>query len=232
VEKAKIGLLEGGVTITLVPFEEQHKVSGAVGPVYTVPHECAHPDCDVRDIQRHHLCRRSFLAGAYDWIEYEGVMIQNIVGLCLEHHQQVTENKAWITWSNLGFFSWVSLDEHDHLYGIERKLVPHPQVGLTPDMSGGYVPEENPEVCPTCLRPHRKKTKTEQARLRKQWTISVPVDEREKGADVLDTLLEETRKLMAAAGLPYGDEDNARYFVLTGALSLLVLHGERVLGDG
>jgi hypothetical protein len=60
----------------------------------------------------------------------------------------------------------------------------------------------------------------------------VPKDERENGADVLDTLLEEARKSMAQAGLAYGDEDNARYFVLSAVLGLFVQHAREVMADG
>lgn len=214
--------------MTRIPFEEHYKVGAAVGPAYTLPGVCSQPDCDEHEVQRHHLVRRSHLGGAYDWIEYEGVLIQNVVGLCLEHHQLVTENKAWIVWSPLGFFEWVNVDDHDYQFGEAKKLDPHPQVGETPDMSGVYVPD-NPEICPTCKRPHRKKTPPEQARNRQKWAIHIPVDERENGADVLDTLLEEARKLMAQAGLAYGDEDNARYYILAAVLGLFVQHGQDVM---
>jgi len=59
----------------------------------------------------------------------------------------------------------------------------------------------------------------------------VPSDEREQGADMLDTLLEEGRREMARAGLPYGDEDAAKYFVLSTMLGLFVTHAEEVLSD-
>jgi hypothetical protein len=55
------------------------------------------------------------------------------------------------------------------------------------------------------------------------------VDERENGAETLDEQLEAARREMAKAGLPYGDEAAARFFVLSTALGLFVMHAEDVL---
>jgi hypothetical protein len=86
----------------------------------------------------------------------------------------------------------------------------------------------DPNICPSCKRPlpHAKLDKPHEAkRPRRTWSITVPVDERENGADVLDELLEASRDVMARAGLPYGEESSVRYFVLTAALGLFVQGG-------
>lgn len=210
--------------MTRLPFPETYKILAADGPAYVLPNECSYPPCLSYAIERHHLVRRSFLGGPFDWVEYDSVLIQNVVGLCNEHHRMVTENQAEIRWSPLGHFDWF-----DCQTGESRKLSPHPRIG---GVDNGPPVEENvvPDVCPTCHRPHRRKTvKPEEKRPRERWTIHVPKDERENGAEILDTLLEEARSLMARAGLPYGDEDNARYFILSAVLGLFVQHAQDVL---
>lgn len=220
--------------MTKVPFLQRHKVRPAEGdPYLAFPSVCSNPWCGNQAVDRHHLVRRSELGGAHDWVEYDGVKIGNICGLCRACHGDVTDNRVWIRWNELGYFEWDTQLGYINVANgsLAKKLDPHPPVGDTPDMSGGYMPPPQPDVCPECKRPHRKKTADEQVRNRKSWTIHVPVDERENGADVLDTLLEEARKMMAEAGLAYGDEDKARYFVLTAALGLFVQHGQVVMGD-
>lgn len=216
--------------MTRLPFEGRFRVKSAEGDPYPVT-VCAHPVCENRNVERHHLVRRSFLAGAYDWIEYDDVRIGNIVGLCNEHHLQITDNKCAIIWHQLGYFAWAWMN--DGVVHQTQRIEPQPPIG-TPDMSGAEyvpgVPPENPEICPACKRPHRRKPTTlEQARERKSWTISVPVDEREQGADVLDTLLEEGRRILADYGMAYGDEKTARYFILSAMMGLFVQHSQNVL---
>lgn len=92
-------------------------------------------------------------------------------------------------------------------------------------------PKEFP-CCPTCgALPKKKKIEspTEEKRQRKAWTISVPADQREMGADVLDELLDAAREELAKAGLQYGEEGTARYFVLSTALALFVQFGAEVM---
>ena len=211
--------------MTRLPFANRSEVKGVLGEAYITPGVCSNPFCGKPGVDKHHIVRRSELGGPYDWVEYNGVRIGNVCLLCRECHRGITENRTMIQWSILGYYEWVDGP-------VVRKLDPHPPVGTTPDMSGGYKPQPPPDVCPECKRPHRRKGANEQKRERKSWAVHVPADHREDGADVLDTLLEEARKLMAVAGLPYGDEDNARYFVLAATLGLFVQHANEVLGDG
>ena len=89
--------------------------------------------------------------------------------------------------------------------------------------------------CPTCHQPlpHPKveKPTREKKRVRRSWTITVPMDKRENGAETLDTLLEEARLEMDRAGLGYGPERNNRFFVLAFILGQFVLHSRELLGD-
>lgn len=64
---------------------------------------CAVPGCTKVATDGHHLWRRSFLAGAYDWVaidELGGLVAPNKVGLCHDHHMEldsaINGQKAWI----------------------------------------------------------------------------------------------------------------------------------------
>ena len=71
----------------------------------------------------------------------------------------------------------------------------------------------------------------EAPRPRRTWSITVPKDQREDGADILDGLLEASREQMATLGLPYGEQNSVRYFVLSAALALFVQHADQLMGD-
>ena len=71
----------------------------------------------------------------------------------------------------------------------------------------------------------------EERRARRTWSVTVPKDEREDGAQTLDVLLDAARHEMAKAGLPYGENEAVKFFVLSAALGLFVSHAEEVLGQ-
>jgi hypothetical protein len=83
-------------------------------------------------------------------------------------------------------------------------------------------------TCPTCKRtlPKPKDEKTEEKRERRTWSITVPMDEREDGAETLDTLLEECRRLFG-----HDESKTVRYFTLAQALALVVQHGHRLVQE-
>lgn len=227
--------------MTRLPTESR-AVRGIDGELYKLNFVCAKPDCTEQATDPHHLWRRSELIGPhnYVYIEDDSVIVGNVVGLCQAHHHAVTVNAAWITWHEghyKGFF-W-----NDMLTTAEP-LSFQPPIRLvdesfpTPPEKNGDEPVTQERVthermdgtCPTCLRPlPHPKAAHEPKRERRTWSITVPKDSRENGAETLDTLLEEARREMARAGLPYGDEDAARFFVLSQALGLFVTHAEDVL---
>lgn len=50
---------------------------------------CAVPGCTKAATDGHHIWRRSFLAGAFDWVvveELDSLIVPNKVGLCHDHH--------------------------------------------------------------------------------------------------------------------------------------------------
>lgn len=226
--------------MTKLPLESR-AVTGVYGPNYETNMMCAAPGCDQLGTERHHIFRRSFLAGDYIWIELpDGRHLGNLVKLCNFHHRQITVNAAWLNFED-DVFLWTDLISAAQPLSWQPpfgtlEAVPSDKPVVIPDPA-----KENPErtpdqiaadgVCPKCLRPlPHPKNEHEEKRVRRSWTITVPLDERENGAETLDTLLEAARQEMAKAGLPYGDEAAVRFFVLSGALGLFILHAGEVLG--
>jgi hypothetical protein len=228
--------------MTRLPTESR-AVKGMDGPEYPLGLACAKLGCFEPSREAHHLWRRSELIGAHWWayIEDDDVIVGNVIGLCRNHHHAVTVNAAWITWKE-GQFTW------SDMLTTDEPLQFQPPVRLVED-SLPKSPEKNGEklviaggeiasvpsydgTCPTCLRPlPHPKSEHEPKRVRRTWSITVPVDERENGAEALTTLLEEGRKEMARAGLPYGAEETANYFVLASMLGLFVAHADSILSD-
>lgn len=83
------------------------------------------------------------------------------------------------------------------------------------------------ECCPTCSRPlPRPKGQREPAKVRRSWTINVPKEEQEDGAEVLDTLLEECRKLFG-----HNEGKNLKYHTIVQALALVVQNGHKLAAN-
>lgn len=58
---------------------------------YSLPPVCQHPQCDVtHQLDRHHVVRRSELAGPRRWVAIDGLVVPNVVHLCWQHHLDVT----------------------------------------------------------------------------------------------------------------------------------------------
>lgn len=216
--------------MTKIPLEDR-AVTGQEGPSYDLNFMCAAPGCDQLGTETHHIWRRSFLIGDYAWVQLpDGRLLGNLVRLCNFHHRQITVNAAWINFEDDQFF-WT-----DMINASQPLSWQPPWADLDKPVVAPNPPEEKTEAshdgsCPTCHRPlPHAKSDAEPVRVRRTWSITVPMDERENGAETLDALLEAAREEMAKAGLPYGDEAAVRFFVLSGALGLFVAHAEEVLG--
>ena len=206
------------------------------GAGYVANSICATPGCQNVASERHHCWRRSFLGGDFWYVELpDGAVVGNIVFLCNAHHRQITENRARISYLD-GFFYWVDK-------ATEAKLSWQPvfycsMANYLAGIHDSKPLEEKrapkPGLCSHCGQPlpHKKPEKPEAKRVRKTWSVSVPVDEQENGAELLDEHLETIRLLFAEAGLPYGAAETAKFFPLATALALFIVNATAILDVG
>lgn len=179
--------------MTRLPLDDRNVV-GVPGPRYEHKDVCSHPFCDERNPTPgkgyHHIWRRSFLGGGFNWVKLpDGKVVGNVVYLCREHHREITENKAWISLleataplvGHIGL--WYAWNDDN----LAQNLDPQPPLSLqeaeeTPSIkiavkSGGDLsPGEN---CPTCERriPHPKKETSPATTVVKSWRL--PAAEKE-----------------------------------------------------
>lgn len=206
--------------MTLIPFQNHSEIKAAEGVAYKVEAYCAHPECGKFSDHAHHVVRRSFIGGDVAWVEYKSHKIQNIVPLCWGHHEEITQNKAFLFWheDTLSFWWYDQQDEE-----------PAKQVGpLSYAAMEEHVGPASKRKCPACGRPAKKEPeeKTEETRQRRTWAITVPNDERENGAETLDTLMQECRDLFG-----HDESKRVRFFTLTQALALVVQNGHKLMAD-
>jgi hypothetical protein len=171
----------------------------------------------------------------------DGMEVGNLTGLCFNHHNQVTENKTRIVWDGEGF-SW---GEDGDLFPLAPQPPHHHQVSeenmetfekiserLAEDQA--ETVEDDRPICPGCGRKLPKPkidTPKEDKKPRGTWAIAIPMDERENGADVLDEMLEVIREKLDTVGMSYSEASNAKYYVLSTAMGLVLSHFDSVVAD-
>lgn len=211
--------------MTRLPLANR-SVAGVEGPEYELNERCAVHGCSEPS-ERHHLWRRSFLAGDYWWVMLpDARVVGNCVGLCSTHHRKVTENTAMIAFLDDLF-----------VYGAEEGVITKlawqpPGVEQVQLVEHEHHVDSLGQECPTCHQKIRVKGPPEKRKNRRTWSIAVPKDEQENGALVLDELIDGARERLAEAGVSYGDEHKYKYHVLALSLGLFVQHGELILSDG
>src|SRR4029077_576220 len=205
--------------MTRLPLASRN-VMGVDGDTYDLNERCAVPGC-AEPSERHHLWRRSFLNGDYWWVQLPDARVSgNCIGLCSTHHRKITDNEAMIAF----------LDER-FLWGPSEGSV-QPLAWQPPGIENHTHPVDTlAGECPTCHQKIKPKSKPEPRRNRRTWSIAVPKDEQENGAEVLDTLIDAAREELSQVGIDYGDEHKYRYHVLTTSLGLFVQHYEEILSD-
>lgn len=230
--------------MTLAPSTD-FGIRGHEGKAYKVNEICAAPGCGKRSIHTHHLWPRSYLRGQpYEWITTsDGIIIGNRIGLCVEHHDDVTGNfgghRAKIRFA-AGMFWWdepVDNIQHDAEgrawnTGGWMPIGPLafqppgalPAAEATPEGS----PEDTTDVCPSCGKPtHTKPRKPLPARKTTQWTLIVPEDA-EIGSDVLDGWADDL-----AVILGFSDESSRlrRYHAVATGLAWVIQNREQFVAD-
>lgn len=214
--------------MTKIPTESWD-IKGLEGedyPPYKVSQPCSVPGCRRPVDHTHHIVRRSFLGGPFDWVRMpDGCEIGNLTGMCYLHHEDVTVNKKDVTYDD-GVYFW----------GTDPLDPQPPRIQNTAVGLGHVITEEHErETCPTCKRKMPKpkiETDPEQKKIRATWAISIPVDEQENGYVVLDELLEAARDKLDDAGISYSTARTARYHILTATLGIFVQNAEVILADG
>jgi hypothetical protein len=240
--------------MTLSPSEDR-RVQGLNGPPYELNLICAVPGCDESYLlERHHLWRRSALGGDKWWVRtHDGVLHGNCVNLCHDHHGMVTDNVARISYKGGDFF-WQDpltpkmillwqpptslpkddVDDREDADGEQKK--DDPDLLLVEHLGAHHVlsPHHEPDVCPTCLRklPQPRSENFEEKKVRKTWSVAVPMDAWENGAETIDVLLRESHVELNKLGLPYGEGRTVKYYILTAALGMFVTHAESLMSDG
>jgi len=209
--------------MTLRPSDD-FGVRGHPGKPYEVNEICAVPGCGRGSAHVHHIWARSELRGEpYEWVRLpEGTVIGNRIGLCREHHVDVTGDigghKAKITFG-AGLFTWW---RKDHLvWDYIGLLDPQPPGAGTPP-SEAPAPEE---VCPTCG--HSKKRRNGKPRKTRDWTLVVP-DDAEIGAEVLDEWADDLATLFG-----FSDETSRlrRYHAVALGLAWVVQHRQSLVAE-
>jgi hypothetical protein len=225
--------------VTLAPSTD-FGIRGIEGERYDVNEICAVPGCGKPSRQTHHMWSRSYLRGQpYDWIvTSDGTVIGNRVGLCIEHHDDVSSpvggHRAKIRFG-AGIFWWDERD--DQLTSNEPgawvswkvcgPLVWQPP-GALPTTREAEAQTEEADVCPVCGKPrHSKPHKPLAARKTKDWTLVVP-DDAEIGSDVLDGWADDLAEIL---GFADASSRLRRYHAVATGLAWVIQHRHEFVGD-
>lgn len=201
-------------------------------PMYVLPDTCCNPTCDAPAFDLHHVTRRSFLAGAFNYVELFGRVWLNLAQVCRSCHDDLEQNRVQIA-ANLegssGYYSWAG-----------RRLDPYPNPVLEDGESHGSpsssTGESNPSsnvrggtdgeegrapvlpgsTCPQCNRrvPHPRKPSSPKSKV---YGMRVPVDEHDTFAEVVDA---------AAEHLGVKEQPHHRFKTLSLAAALVLQDAE------
>jgi len=211
--------------MTLPPVDEKYLVRRMNGPKFTVGPRCSNPHCGKLAEHAHHIVPSGARGLRWDWIAIDGYVTGNMTGLCVGCHNDVHLARAWIRWIDQEFV-WCFPGERDVL----GKPTPYPVGALsyqppTPDSLATDDPrasDTGPESCPFCGQETRRRpalTPRVGRRRRKSWTVLVPDEELENGADVLDSLIDNLAPLV-----PNGDNTRSgRYYIICAALAFALI---------
>lgn len=168
-------------------------------------------------------------------------MVGNLVPLCFMHHDLITKNEAWIEYdAETRLFHWATKQGEN--YHRQEALSYQPPVGgeiATASRSRETTVDltADREVCTVCGARRKRKSAGDgepggqpgARRPRASWSISVPSDERERGADVLDELCE---GVMEAFGRETHTSSIARYFAVVEAFTFVLQHRHLLVEEG
>jgi hypothetical protein len=214
-----------------LPALDEYIAKGVKGQPYRVGPRCSNPNCGKIAEHAHHILRRSYLAGVYDWVEIDGWIVGNKTGLCVRCHDDVTGNvgghKAAIRIDRANrVFQWCLVADHSGQIEYIFAGLLDPQPPTPESLPSGEWATGRPELegCPLCG--HKERARPAQPgprRARKTWTVQVPADAEEDGAEVLDSLIENLAPL-----IPNADTSRTgRYYALVPVLAYATMDSER-----
>lgn len=115
-----------------LPAAQQYIGKGVDLPAPDMPDVCCNPKCDAPAFELHHVTRRSYLAGPFNYVDLFGRVWLNVAQVCRSCHDDLEQNRVLIT-ANLkgssGFYSWAGLP-----------LNPYPNPVLEDGESTGVFP--------------------------------------------------------------------------------------------
>ena len=204
---------------------------GIEGKPGDVKGECASPGCSSPAQQKHHMWPRSYLKGAYEWVEVGGATVQNTVGLCVACHLAVTGDigghRAHIRYdADRGLFEWWAKGIGDDWFFVGH-LKRH---GLVDGQPEAKRIRRDEGLCPECGKPlkkHGPKHAPGPKRKVATWSVTVPADE-EVGSDQLDEWVDTFSALLGFGEAP---ARLRRFHVISLLFAWAAQHEKDFLGD-
>jgi transposase len=186
------------------------------GPEYRVSGWCSVPGCKRTSDSAHHIVRRSQVKTT-DWVEIEGKVYANRTGLCFRCHDKINTGRNAIRLIE-GEFIWcevISLGNGRVEFKTIWPLAPQPPTLESLAQRASGQDDSGSETCPTCGQTKRRQARSSGGprRHRKSWTVKVPADAEEDGAEVLDTLVDDLAPLLNVE-----PDAGGRYWVIVPAL--------------
>jgi len=219
--------------MTLPAVDERYLLRRIEGPSFKVGPKCSNPTCSRFAEHAHHIIPQPRMR--WDWIAIDGLVTGNMTGLCVPCHDDIHADRAAIRWIS-ELFWWclyggmeVSGEHNFHPVAPLRYQPPRPDTLATDPRASDNV--SSPENCPYCGQSRKRRPVSAGSRVgrrkRKSWTVLVPDDELENGADVLDSLVDNLSPLV-----PNGDATRSgRYYVLVAALAHALIDGENFVAS-
>jgi hypothetical protein len=213
-------------TVTPLKPIENRRVRGVASERYPLNTVCAHPECTEPVSDPHHCFPRSQIVGDSWFVEIEWLghgslidgepvantsVIPHVTGLCRGHHDDVERHRAWIKLED-GEFRWY--DRQALIYDSEEEALIDKYEHASDGTTWVFLGPLNPQPGSREGKPKKKPHKGEAKRERGTWSVKVPKDERENGAQVLDELYEACAEKLADEEGDSSVVDKPKYYNL------------------
>ena len=194
---------------------EGRSVRGVAAYKYPLNKLCAHPECYEPTMDAHHIFPRSLIGNQSWFVQVQDSslpekatrtwIIPHVIGMCRMHHDDVEQHRAWIKLEE-NLFVWY--DRHipeDYIAHRDPTLVEYEKLGPL---------DPQPALAVKASKKPRRKAKSGP---RPRWTIAVPKDQQEDGAELLDAAVEQIEKLLGH------DPPRSKYYSLIDGLNFGIM---------